>query len=73
MSYTVGIVSAVQQSESVLFVFIFVYMFIFIFRFCFHLSNYKALGRVSCAIQQVLTSYLFYIQLVLLIMNIYNL
>ena len=73
MNYSVGIVSAVQQSESVLFVFIFVYMFIFIFRFCSHLSRYRVLGRVSCAIQQVLTSYLFYIQLVFLIMNIYSL
>ena len=53
--YNVVLVSGVQQSESVihtstLFQILFLYMY------------YRVLSRVPCAIQQVLISYLFYIQ-----------
>ena len=33
-----------------------------LYRFFSHISHYRALSRISCAIQQVLISYLFYIQ-----------
>ena len=54
--YNVVLVSAVQQSESV------IYIYPLFFRFFSHIGDYRVLSRVPCAIQQVLISYLFYIQ-----------
>ena len=38
------------------------YIYLLFFRFLSHIGYYKVLSRVPCAIQQVLISYLFYIQ-----------
>ena len=46
-------------SESVIHVHIYIHYF---FRFFFHIGHYRVLSRVPCAIQQVVISYLFYIQ-----------
>ena len=55
--HTAVSVSAVQQSQSALF--IHTYLF---WGFLSHLGHHRALSRVPCAKQQVLISYLFYIQ-----------
>ena len=55
--YNVALVSSVQQSESVIHIHISLF-----FRFFSHIGHYRVLSRVPCAIQQVLISYLFYIQ-----------
>ena len=61
-----GLISALQQSDAVIFVYILVlyvniYVSSFIFTFCSHIGHYRMLSRVPCAIQSVLVSYLFYI------------
>ena len=38
------------------------YIYPFFFRFPSHLGHHRALSRIPCAIQQVLVTYLFYIQ-----------
>ena len=50
-------VSGVQESESVMHIHI-----SSLFRFFSHIGHYRVLSRVPCTIQQVLISYLFYIQ-----------
>ena len=55
--HTAVSVSAVQQSQSALF--IHTYLF---WGFLSHLGHHRALSRVPCAKQQVLISYLFYIR-----------
>ena len=57
MIYNVMLVSAVQQSESVIRIHISLF-----FRFPSNLGHHRALSRVPCAIQSVLIRYLFYIQ-----------
>ena len=39
-----------------------IYIYPLFFRFFSHIGHYRVLSRVPCAIQQVLISYLFYIQ-----------
>ena len=56
LSYNVVLVLGVQQSESV------IHISTLFFRFFSHIDHYRVLSRVPCAIQQVLISYLFYIQ-----------
>ena len=53
--YNVVLASSVQQSESV------IHISTFLVRFFFHIGYYRVLSRISCAIQQVLISYLYYI------------
>ena len=55
--HTAVSVSAVQQSQSALFIHIYLF-----WGFLSHLGHHRALSRVPCAKQQVLISYLFYIQ-----------
>ena len=53
--YYTGFVSAVQQSESA------IHMYTPLFLgFPSHLGRHRTLSRVPCALQLVLTSYLFY-------------
>ena len=54
--YNVALVSAVQQRESV-----YIYIYPLSFRFFSHIDHYRVLSRVSCAVQEVLISCLFYI------------
>ena len=56
--YNVVLVTGVQKSESV----IYIYIYPLFFRFFSYTGHYRVLSRVPCAIQQVLISYLFYIQ-----------
>ena len=39
------------------------YLYSLFFRFFAHIGHYRVLSRVPCAIQQILISYLFYIQI----------
>ena len=55
--YNVVLVSGVQQKVTQLYI----YMYPLFFRFFSHIGHYRILGRVPCAVQQVLISYLFYI------------
>ena len=55
--YNVVLVSAVPQSESGIRIHIST-----LFRFFCHTGHYRVLRRVPCALQQVLISYLFYIE-----------
>ena len=41
---------------------LYIYIYLLFFRFYSHIGHYRVLSRVACAIQQVLISYLFYIQ-----------
>ena len=41
---------------------LYIYIYPLCFRFFSHIGHYRVLSRVPCAIQQVLISYLFYIQ-----------
>ena len=53
--YSTGFVFAVQQSESA------IHMYTTLFLgFPSHLGHHRTLSRVPCALQLVLTSYLFY-------------
>ena len=51
----------VNNKVNQLYIYIYIYP-LFFFRFFSHIDHYRVLGRVPCAIQQVLISYLFYIQ-----------
>ena len=53
--YSVVSVSAVQQSESAIHI-----LYPLFFGFPSHLGHPRALNRVPCAVQEVLSSYLFY-------------
>ena len=55
--YSIVLVSAVQQSGSAIWLYVPP-----LFWIPSHLAYHRALGKVSCAIQQVLISYLFYTQ-----------
>ena len=55
--HTAGSVSAVQQSQSALCIQIYLF-----WGFLSHLGHHRAPSRVPCAKQQVLISYIFYIQ-----------
>ena len=57
LPYNVVLVSAVQQSESVICI-----LYPLFFRFPSHLGHHRSLSRVPCAIHQALISYLFYTQ-----------
>ena len=54
--YNVAVVSAVQQSESV-----YIYICLVSFRFFCSIDHYRVLSRVSCAVQEVRITCLFYI------------
>ena len=41
---------------------LYIYIYPLFFRFFSHLGHYRVLSRVPCAVQQILMSYLFYIQ-----------
>ena len=55
MLYSVMSVSAVQQSELAIHI-----LYPLLFGFPSHLGHPRALSRVPCAVQEVLSSYLFY-------------
>ena len=46
-----------QQNDLV----ISIYIYIYFFRFFSHIGYYKILSMVSCAVQEILVGYLFYI------------
>ena len=56
MIYSVVLVSAVQQSDSVIHIHISI-----LFQILFHIGYYRILSRGPCAIKEVLVDYLFYI------------
>ena len=58
MLYNIVLFFAVQQSESVIHIHISI-----LFRFLSHLGHHRTLNTVSCAIQQIFISYLFYMYL----------
>ena len=58
LHYNVMLVSAEQQSEPA----VRVYIHLLFSAFPFHLGHHRALGRILCAIQEVLIAYLFYTQ-----------
>ena len=60
--YNVVLVSSVQQNDSVIHIYVASQLARFFFRFFSIIGYYKILSIVSCAIQQVLYVYLFYIQ-----------
>ena len=60
MIQSVVLLSAVQQSESVI---LYIYIYPLLFGFFPHTGHCRVLSRVPCAIQQILTSYLFYISM----------
>ena len=57
LTYSVVLLSGVQQSQSVLQIHLSI-----LFRFFPHIGCYRILSRVPCAIQQVLVTHAFYIQ-----------